>query len=126
MSNSSNSNNSKTKYEMIYNFYGICNGIFPLKENKNNLLEKKRKTSDLIEEIDENDPKKGNTNDGINITKKNLKAKMNYYEKEIKLNEIEETENKNEIIEEINLEENDKIEDISPHDGIGKDNLIQN
>ena len=83
MSNSSNSNNTRAKYDILFNFYGVCNGIFPIKSN--NLLEKKRNLSnnenDLIEEIDENDPKKSNTNDGINSTKKNSVIKMNYYGK---------------------------------------------
>ena len=116
MINNSKSNNSRAKYDMLYNFYGICNGIFPMKEK--NLLEKKRKnsqTNNLIEEKDENDPKKSNINEGINVDKKNSGLKLNYYEKEIKINDIDDTENKGDIIEEINLEEIDKVEDTTAH-----------
>ena len=129
MTESSNSNNiqeqiknMKTKYNFLLNFYGISNGMFPIKEDSNNLLEKKRKSSfNQIEEIDENDPKKSNTNDGQNMnTTEGKMLKINYTDdytdkKEIKLNEIEETDNKNDIIEEINLGENDKIEDITDY-----------
>ena len=139
MTESSNSNNiqeqiknMKTKFNYLLNFYGISNGIFPVKENSNNLLEKKRKSSfNQIEEIDENDPKKSNTNDGQNMnTTEGKLLKINYSDdftdkKEIKLNEIEDSENENkaDIIEEINLEENDKIEEITDYKNLNENEI---
>ena len=137
MTDSSNSNNiqgqinnMKTKFNFLFNFYGISNGIFPIKEDNNTLLEKKRKSSfKQIEEIDENDPKKSNTNDGQNInTTEGKMVKLNYYDdysdkKEIKLNEIDDSENKGDIIEEINLEENDKIEEVTDYKNLNENEI---
>ena len=108
--NTSNAQNKKprTKFDFLNNFYGKKNN----QQKDNSLLGKKRENSK--EEINENDSKISNMNidSGINGLSNNIKLKIRFYDgfTKKKLNEEENEENKEDNIEQLNLEENNLAE----------------
>ena len=121
----------RTKYDILFNFYGANNAKVVQKEKDTTLLQKKRKNSDeelfkKKEEIDENNSKMSNINNNeendIKGVNKNSKLKITFYDSFFRKkedNQMDDKENKeNENVstdDKMNIEENEKIEDLSKY-----------